>query len=146
KLYLEDWNRFFDHLKITQFERRCIRIAAGTHWYFGHYLKDVGKNMKALEYLKKLETFINDEFDNPTIQIFKEVLAFVIIISISDNLGSTYNTNIESHKELTNYLPNISLNSLNNSNDLGNVNNQIISKSFQLNSKDMRKRLIFTNL
>lgn len=122
KLYFEDWENFFHHIGVDSFHKRLIRIAAGAHWYFGDYLRLLSqdtskKDVLAMEYLRKIETFFNDEFYELDKEVFKQVLIFTVIISISDILGSEYalerRYKFENEKRIVNYLPNIPLDNLN---------------------------------
>ena len=159
KLYLKDWDNFFNHLGINEFSKRLIRITVGAHWYFGDFIRRLTVNPNlisslAQEYCRKLETFYTDEFDFLNKEDFKRVCIFVVIISIADIYGSEYNPRREltdeEYSTVKNYLPNISLNnvgaSTTTSNSSSSIVTAIILKSLNNNLQNTNKRKIFENL
>lgn len=176
-LYLQDWEKYFDHLNIDKYNRRLIRIAVGAHWYFGYYLDKFVKSNSAekynliKDYVRRIECFYNDEFFKLDRKDFRNIVTFVVIISIADVLGSEYNPLLENDKlenngltedernTIMNYLPNISLSDVdlkdNRENNVGNkekivkpssVINKIIEKSIENTEKAFNKKEIFRNL
>ncbi len=153
KIGFEDWERFFEHLRVSDFEKRMVRCGVGAHWYFGDYLQHFLKGEKdySMKYLRKLELFYNDEFFKLNKEDFRKVILFTIIISISDIYGSEYDPTLLTEEErgvIINYLPNVSLGDI-ETQDL-RTNNQvvtkIIEKSLSMSEKDTFKRGIIQNL
>ncbi len=156
KLYIEDWDKFFEVLKIDEFYKRMIRIAVGAHWYFGTEIRKIvsGQNRRevAKKYLRKLECFYNDEFSKPNRKEFKNIVLFVIIISIADIFGSEYDPRRslteEDAQRIINYLPNISLDSIDieKKDTSSSVVTKIILKALEFSSEATNKKKIFENL
>jgi hypothetical protein len=159
KIYSEDWEKFFDHLKIDNFYRRMIRITAGAHWYFGDAIRKLtlGGNKKELakKYLRQVEIFYNDEFFKLKKKDFKKIVIFVIIISIADIFGSEYdpqrkNTGLTEDEvdTLINYLPNISLDEIeiHKRDSSSKIVTKIIEKALVYQGEATHKRKIFEEL
>ena len=162
KLYFEDWEKFFTHIGVDSFHKRLIRIAAGAHWYFGNYLRIISQKKDstqdpafvkglAMEYLRKIETFFNDEFYELDKEVFKQVLIFTVIVSISDILGSEYAIDRSydfKGEQIVNYLPNIPLSNLSEE-DLKNPEKiipQIIRTALENARLNKNKRKIIDNV
>lgn len=152
ELSFEDWENFFSHLKVSDFSKRLVRIAAGSHWYFGDYLRHYleGETEYIEKYIRKLEIFYNDEFFKLDKADFRKVIIFVVIISISDILGSEYRLNLDKDEEkiLTNYLPNVSLSDINDGKNekTSEMVVKIIQKAIYSASNDANKRRIIQNI
>jgi hypothetical protein len=154
KIKFEDWEKFFDKMGVNDFERRLVRIAVSSHWFFGDYLRHfmAGDKSYVEKYLRKVELFYNDEFFKLDKEGFKKVLIFTIIISISDIYGSEYdplrNMPDEDRDVIINYLPNISLDEIDTQGlrTKNAVVSRIIEQSLERNRRDSFKREIIKNL
>lgn len=157
--YLDDWNKMFDKLDLDEYSKKMIRIAVGAHWAFGNTVKKIILTNNKLEqneivedFITDIELFYNDEFYNLDTNVFFSVILFVIIISVSDIIGSEYNpsqtsTGLTSDQKATliNYLPNISLDNIDMS-DQKPIVDQIIDYALNLQSDAKFKQNIFSNV
>jgi len=155
-VYFEDWERMFDHLKVTNRDRKLVRIAIAAHWYYGYYLNKILSNQgdrteNINDFLRKIEIFYNDEFihDND----FLNVIKFVLIISLADIIGSKYTPDLapasltdDKKATLINFLPNLRQNNYLNPNDAKPVINQLVDYALLLQDQDVNKKRILNSV
>lgn len=152
-IHLNDWEEMFEHLKISEYDRKLIRIAVATHWYMGNNIKNISDGTSTLEeavidFMSEVEPFYNNEFYHLDQKIFKIVLVFVILISVADIVGSEYNPSLPSsslnHDEratLINYFPNVPLDLVGQP-----IISQIITYALSIKDNNSFKKNIINNL
>lgn len=156
-VYLEDWDAMFEELDLDTYTKRLVRIAVGSHWYFGDAVRkmvvDGIDNQTAIEdFVSQVELFHNDEFFRLDPEKFLAVLIFVIVISIADIIGSEYSptrepTGLNGDKRATliNYLPNISFDNIDPYSTQPIVN-QIIDYALTIQKRSPFKRGVIKSI
>jgi hypothetical protein len=156
-VYFTDWEKMFEKLDVDSYDKRLIRIAAAAHWYFGDTVKRIitdGEDPKGVvrDFIRKLETFHNDEFYELEKEVFLSVILFVIVVSVADILGSEYNPERDpssltddQRATLINFYPNISQSKL-NPDDPTPIVDQVISYALNVQKESKYKQEIMTNV
>lgn len=157
-VYLNDWEDMFEHMNVDSFNKRLIRIAVGAHWYYGDSIrniidKDENIDGAAIDFVRKIEIFHNDEFFILDKKVLFSVIVFVVTLSVSDIIGSEYDPSIESsdllsdeRATLINLFPNISQSDYYNPADTRSVVDQVIYYALQLKNNSPYKRKIIDNI